>query len=74
LLNPSCYNCTMITYASHIAHEYCHQRSFYDKDVSNQSAFREVVPYAVGDLMCEFIQRKYPAPNCHCQTKPVRCN
>ncbi|RKR85146.1 hypothetical protein BDD43_5406 [Mucilaginibacter gracilis] len=74
LLDPPCYNCTMITYASHIAHEFCHQRNFFDKDVRNQSDFRDVVPYAVGDLMCAFIQRKYPADNCNCQTKPVRCN
>lgn len=59
------YRCTLLMYASHIAHEFCHQRSFFDKDVSNQSIFRNVVPYAIGDLVCHHLNKKF-GTSCAC--------
>jgi hypothetical protein len=54
------YMCTLLSYTSHIAHEYCHQRGFYDKDY-NQALYRNVVPYAIGDIVCRLLNLRYKA-------------
>ena len=56
-LSSENYQQTIVEYASHIAHEYCHQKGFYDKDYS-QTEFRNVVPYAIGDIVCELLNKK----------------
>jgi hypothetical protein len=60
-ISPEHYQCTLITYASHLAHEYCHQIGFTDKNY-NQASFRNVVPYAIGDIFCDLANDK-------CKTK-----
>jgi len=58
-LSEGKYQCTVIGYASHIAHEYCHQQLFYDKEKRPQSAYRDVVPYAIGDIVCKMLNERY---------------
>ena len=57
-LSPENYKETVLTYASHIAHEFCHQRGFTDKNDKPQCQFRDVVPYAIGDIVCEILNNK----------------
>lgn len=59
-LSDQNYQKTVVEYASHIAHEYCHQRGFFDKDY-DQPSYREVVPYAIGDIVCELLNKKLGA-------------
>jgi len=65
-LSTGQYLCTVITYAAHIAHEYCHQVGFADKDDNHPQNFRDVVPYAIGDIMCKLLQKKFNLQNCAC--------
>jgi len=58
-LTPENYQRSVVMYASHIAHEYCHQRGFTDKNDRPQCEFRDVVPYAIGDITCELINEMY---------------
>jgi len=64
-ISPNNYNCTMLIYASHLAHEYCHQIGFADKNY-DQPKYRNVVPYAIGDIFCDLINQKYNS-NCECR-------
>lgn len=57
-LSPDKYHQTVIGYASHIAHEYAHQRGFSDKDLPKQCTYRDVVPYAIGDIVCAILNGK----------------
>jgi hypothetical protein len=60
---------TLLTkeYAAHIAHEYCHMLGFADRG-SRAPKYRDVVPYAVGDLALKllkenkFTYEKQPEP------------
>jgi hypothetical protein len=63
-LSDENYLCTLLSYTSHIAHEYCHQRNFFDKDY-DQSIHRDVVPYAIGDIVCMLLNEKFKK-SCNC--------
>ncbi|HEX9980129.1 MAG TPA: hypothetical protein VGB50_06155 [Flavobacterium sp.] len=64
-LSPNNYNCTLLIYASHLAHEYCHQIGFADKNY-DQPKYRNVVPYAIGDIFCDLVNKKYNSA-CKCK-------
>lgn len=66
-LSPEKYDETVINYASHIAHEYSHQRGFSDKNSSPECEFRDVIPYAIGDIACEIIN-SFGGTNVECTT------
>lgn len=65
-LSDKNYEKTLFKYVSHIAHEYCHQRGFTDKDNKPQCTFRDVVPYAIGDIVCEILNKRF--------NKNIECN
>lgn len=60
-LSPRHYRQTVIDYAAHIAHEYCHQKGFYDSNRSPQSEYKDVVPYAVGGVVKALLEEKFLA-------------
>lgn len=49
--------CNVIAYASHLAHEICHQYGFCDKNY-DQAKYRNVVPYAIGDIVFDLLKKQ----------------